>query len=130
MINAVLSVVILIEISMFLWVDSRLSKRITNIEDKYQDLCDEYESISTSLDLIERKFEAKMLDDTAEWVIKHVPNWEGCNEKARQALMAIASLAGVRGALKRQDKHFLTDRDIVLANREICRQYKRLLEEY
>ena len=69
MINAVLSVVILIEISMFLWVDSRLSKRITNIEDKYQDLCDEYESISTSLDLIERKFEAKMLDDTAEWVM-------------------------------------------------------------
>lgn len=130
MINAVLSVVILFEMMTILWIGERFSKRLTDIEDKYQDLCDEYESISTSLDLFERKFEAKIFDDNAEWIIKHVSSWVGSNNKARQSLLAIASLAGVRSALKTAHEHSLTDRDIVLVNHEICRQYKRLLKEY
>lgn len=75
MINAVLSVIILIEMAIILWIDSRLFNRLTDVEDKYSDLCDEYESISTSLDLLERKFEAKILDDNAEWIINHVSSW-------------------------------------------------------
>ena len=130
MINAVLSVVILIEVSMFLWVDLRLSKRITNIEDKYRDLCDEYESISTSLDLIERKFEAKMLDDRAEWIINHVSSWGDRDKIGYEALPVIDALVDARKALKRAHEYSLTDRDIVLVNHEICRQYNRLLEEY
>lgn len=130
MINAVLSVVVLVEMTAILFADWCISKRLTDIEDKYRDLCDEYESISTSLDLLERKFEAKILDDNAEWIINHVSSWEGCSKKAHQALLVIASLDGVRKALKRADEHSLTDRDIVLVNHEICRQYNRLLEEY
>lgn len=76
MINAVLSVVILFEMMTILWIGERFSKRLTDIEDKYRDLCDEYERLDC-------KFEAKMLDDNAAWIINHVPNWEGCNEKAR-----------------------------------------------
>lgn len=130
MINAVLSAVILFEVSMFWWVVSRLSKRVTNIEDKYRDLCEEYESISTSLDLLERKFEAKMLDDNAEWIINHVSSWGDRDKIGYEALPVIDALADARKALKRAHEYSLTDRDIVLVNHEICRQYNRLLEEY
>lgn len=127
MINAVLSVVILIEVSMFWWVDSRLSKRITNIEDKYQDLCDEYESISTSLDLIERKFEAKMFDDTAEWVIDHIGSWFKYHNSGEDLVAAICELAKVRTRLKGRDKCSLSDRDVMVVNRMIAGLYKQLL---
>lgn len=130
MINAVLSVIILIEMTIILWVDSRLIKRLTDVEDKYSDLCNEYESISTSLDLLERKFGAKMLDDNAEWIINHVSSWGDRDKIGYEALPVIDALADARKALKRAHECSLTDRDIVLVNREICRQYKRLLKEY
>lgn len=130
MINAVLSVIILIEMVIILRIDSRLFNRLTDVEDKYRDLCDEYESISTSLDLLERKFEAKMLDDNAEWIIKHVSSWGDRDKIGYEALPVIDALADARKALKRAHEYSLTDRDIVLVNHEICRQYNRLLEEY
>ena len=130
MINAVLSVIILIEMAIILWIDSRLFNRLTDVEDKYSDLCDEYESISTSLDLLERKFEAKILDDNAEWIINHVSSWGDRDKIGYEALPVIDALADARKALKRAHEYSLTDRDIVLVNREIYRQYKRLLEEY
>ena len=130
MINAVLSVIILIEMAIILWIDSRLFNRLTDVEDKYSDLCDEYESISTSLDLLERKFEAKILDDNAEWIINHVSSWGDRDKIGYEALPVIDALADARKALKRAHEYFLTDRDIVLVNREIYRQYKRLLKEY
>ena len=130
MINAVLSVIILIEMAIILWIDSRLFNRLTDVEDKYSDLCDEYESISTSLDLLERKFEAKMLDDNAEWIINHVSSWGDRDKIGYEALPVIDALADARKALKRAHEYSLTDRDIVLVNREIYRQYKRLLKEY
>lgn len=130
MINAVLSVIILIEMAIILWIDSRLFNRLTDVEDKYSDLCDEYESISTSLDLLERKFEAKILDDNAEWIINHVSSWGDRDKIGYEALPVIDALADARKALKRTHEYSLTDRDIVLVNREIYRQYKRLLKEY
>lgn len=130
MINAVLSVIILIEMAIILWIDSRLFNRLTDVEDKYSDLCDEYESISTSLDLLERKFEAKILDDNAEWIINHVSSWGDHDKIGYEALPVIDALADARKALKRAHEYSLTDRDIVLVNREIYRQYKRLLKEY
>ena len=130
MINAVLSVIILIEMVIILRIDSRLFNRLTDVEDKYRDLCDEYESISTSLDLLERKFEAKMLDDNAEWIIKHVSSWGDRDKIGYEALPVIDALADASTALQRAHKYSLTDRDIVLVNREIYRQYKRLLKEY
>ena len=130
MITAVLSVIILIEMAIILWIDSRLFNRLTDVEDKYSDLCDEYESISTSLDLLERKFEAKMLDDNAEWIINHVSSWGDRDKIGYEALPVIDALADARKALKRAHEYSLTDRDIVLVNREIYRQYKRLLKEY
>ena len=130
MINAVLSVIILIEMTIILWADWCISKQITDIEDKHQDLCEEYESISTSLDLLERKFEAKMLDDNAEWIINHVSSWGDRDKIGYEALPVIDALADARKALKRAHEYSLTDRDIVLVNREIYRQYKRLLKEY
>lgn len=130
MINAVLSVIILIETAIILWIDSRLFNRLTDVEDKYSDLCDEYESISTSLDLLERKFEAKILDDNAEWIINHVSSWGDRDKIGYEALPVIDALADARKALKRAHEYSLTDRDIVLVNREIYRQYKRLLKEY
>ncbi|WP_455044061.1 hypothetical protein [Lancefieldella rimae] len=130
MINAVLSVIILIEMAIILWIDSRLFNRLTDVEDKYSDLCDEYESISTSLDLLERKFEAKILDDNAEWIINHVSSWGDRDKIGYEALPVIDALADARKALKRAHEYSLTDRDIVLVNREIYRQYKRLLKEY
>ena len=130
MINAVLSVVVLVEMTAILFVDWCISKRLTDIEDKYRDLCDEYESISTSLDLLERKFEAKILDDNAEWIINHVSSWGDRDKIGYEALPVIDALADARKALKRAHEYSLTDRDIVLVNREIYRQYKRLLKEY
>lgn len=130
MINAVLSVIILIEMAIILWIDSRLFNRLTDVEDKYSDLCDEYESISTSLDLLERKFEAKILDDNAEWIINHVSSWGDRDKIGYEALPVIDALADAHKALKRAHEYSLTDRDIVLVNREIYRQYKRLLKEY
>lgn len=130
MINAVLSVIILIETAIILWIDSRLFNRLTDIEDKHHDLCDEYESISTSFDLLERKFEAKMFDDNAEWIIKHVSSWGDRDKIGYEALPVIDALADARKALKRAHEYSLTDRDIVLVNHEICRQYNRLLKEY
>lgn len=130
MINVVLSVIILIEMAIILWIDSRLFNRLTDVEDKYSDLCDEYESISTSLDLLERKFEAKILDDNAEWIINHVSSWGDRDKIGYEALPVIDALADARKALKRAHEYSLTDRDIVLVNREIYRQYKRLLKEY
>ena len=130
MINVVLSVVILFEMTIILWADWCISKRITDIEDKHQGLCEEYESISTSLDLLEHKFEAKMLDDSAEWIINHVSSWGDRDKIGYEALPVIDALADARKALKRAHKYSLTDRDIVLVNHEICRQYNRLLEEY
>lgn len=130
MINAVLSVVILFGVTINFWADWCISKRITDIEDKHQDLCEEYESISTSLDLLEHKFEAKMLDDSAEWIINHVSSWGDRDKIGYEALPVIDALADARKALKRAHKYSLTDRDIVLVNHEICRQYNRLLEEY
>ena len=130
MINAVLSAVIFVEMTAILFVDWCISKRITDIEDKHHDLCDEYESISTSFDLLERKFEAKILDDNAEWIINHVSSWGDRDKIGYEALPVIDALADARKALKRAHKYSLTDRDIVLVNREICRQYNRLLEEY
>lgn len=130
MINAVLSVVVLFGITINFWIDSRLNKRLTDADDKYSDLCNEYESISTSLDLLERKFEAKILDDNAEWIINHVSSWGDRDKIGYEALPVIDALADARKALKRADEHYLTDRDIVFVNHEICRQYNRLLEEY
>ena len=130
MISAVLSVVIFVEMAAILFSDWCISKRLTDIEDKYRDLCDEYESISTSLDLLERKFGAKMLDDNAEWIINHVSSWGDRDKIGYEALPVIDALADARKALKRAHEYSLTDRDIVLVNREICRQYKRLLKEY
>ena len=130
MISAVLSVVIFVEMAAILFSDWCISKRLTDIEDKHRDLCDEYESISTSLDLLERKFGAKMLDDNAEWIINHVSSWGDRDKIGYEALPVIDALADARKALKRAHEYSLTDRDIVLVNREICRQYKRLLEEY
>ena len=130
MINTVLSVVLFVEMTAILFADWCISKRLTDIEDKYRDLCDEYESISTSLDLLERKFEAKILDDNAEWIINHVSSWGDRDKIGYEALPVIDALADARKALKRAHEYSLTDRDIVLVNREICRQYKRLLEEY
>lgn len=130
MINAVLSVVVLFGITINFWIDSRLNKRLTDADDKYSDLCNEYESISTSLDLFERKFEAKILDDRAEWIINHVSSWGDRDKIGYEALPVIDALADARKALKRADEHSLTDRDIVFVNHEICRQYNRLLEEY
>ena len=130
MISAVLSVVIFVEMAAILFSDWCISKRLTDIEDKYRDLCDEYESISTSLDLLERKFGAKMLDDNAEWSINHVSSWGDRDKIGYEALPVIDALADARKALKRAHEYSLTDRDIVLVNREICRQYKRLLKEY
>ena len=130
MINTVLSVVILFGMMTILWIDERFSKRLTDIEDKHQGLCEEYESISTSLDLLEHKFEAKMLDDSAEWIINHVSSWGDRDKIGYEALPVIDALADARKALKRAHKYSLTDRDIVLVNHEICRQYNRLLEEY
>ena len=130
MISAVLSVVIFVEMAAILFSDWCISKRLTDIEDKYRDLCDEYESISTSLDLLERKFGAKMLDDNAEWIINHVSSWGDRDKIGYEALPVIDALADARKALKRAHEYSLTDRDIVLVNREICRQYNRLLEEY
>lgn len=128
--NAELLVVILIETTIIFWIGSRFSKRITDAEDKYSDLCNEYESISTSLDLLEHKFEAKMLDDNAEWIINHVSSWGDRDKIGYEALPVIDALADARRALKRAHEYSLTDRDIVLVNREIYRQYKRLLKEY
>lgn len=125
--NAELLVVILIEMTIIFWIGSRFSKRITDIEDKYQDLCDEYESISTSLDLIERKFEAKMLDDTAEWVIDHIGSWFKYHNSGEDLVAAICELAKVRTRLKGRDKCSLSDRDVMVVNRMIAGQYKQLL---
>jgi hypothetical protein len=130
MINAVLSMVILFGMTINFWIDSRLNKRLTDAYDKYSDLCNEYESISTSLDLFERKFEAKILDDNAEWIINHVSSWGDRDKIGYEALPVIDALADARKALKRAHEYSLTDRDIVLVNREIYRQYKRLLKEY
>lgn len=120
----------LISMAAVLWENWFIHQRLNDCKDKCRDLCDEYESISTSLDLLERKFEAKMLDDNAEWIIKHVSSWGDRDKIGYEALPVIDALADARKALKRVHEHSLTDRDIVLVNREICRQYKRLLEEY
>lgn len=72
MINAVLSVVILIEMTAILFADWCISKWLTDIEDKYRDLCDEYESLAADIDRIDDRFDAKAFDDTAEWVIDHI----------------------------------------------------------
>lgn len=127
MINAVLSVIILIEMAIILWIDSRLFNRLTDVEDKYSDLCDEYESISTSLDLLERKFEAKMLDDTAEWVIDHIGSWFKYHNSGEGLVAAICDLAKVRTRLKGRDKCSLSDRDVMVVNRMIAGLYKQLL---
>lgn len=129
-VNAVLSMVILFSMTIILWIDSCFSKRLTDTEDKYRDLCDEYESMSTTLDLLDCKFEAKMLDDNAEWIINHVSSWGDRDKIGYESLPVIDALADARKALKRAHEYSLTDRDIVLVNREICRQYKRLLKEY
>lgn len=127
MINAVLSVVILIEISMFWWVDSRLSKRLTDIEDKYRDLCDEYESLAADIDRIDDARAAKAFDDTAEWVIDHIGSWFKYHNSGEDSVAAICELAKVRTRLKGRDKYSLSDRDIMVVNRMIAAQYKQLL---
>ena len=71
-----------------------------------------------------------MLDDNAEWIIKHVSSWGDRDKIGYEALPVIDALADARKALKRAHEHSLTDRDIVLVNHEICRQYNRLLKEY
>lgn len=130
MINAVLSVVILIEISMFWWVDSRLSKRLTDIEDKYRDLCDEYESLAADIDRIDDARAAKAFDDTAEWVIDHIGSWFKYHNSGEDSVAAICELAKVRTSLKGRDKYSLSDRDIMVVNRMIAAQYKQLLAKF
>lgn len=122
MINTVLSVVILFGMMTILWIDERFSKRLTDIEDKYRNLYDECESRSN-------KFEAKMLDDTAEWVIDHIDSWFKYHNSGEDSVAAICELAKVRTRLKRRDKYSLSDRDVMIVNRMIAAQYKQLLSK-
>lgn len=127
MINAVLSVVVLVEMTAILFVDWCISKRLTDIEDKYRDLCDEYESLSADIDRIDEKRAAKAFDDTAEWVIDHIGSWFKYHNSGEDSVAAICELAKVRDRLKRRDKYSLSDRDVIVVNRMIAAQYKQLL---
>lgn len=127
MINAVLSVVILIEMTAILFADWCISKWLTDIEDKYRDLCDEYESLAADIDRIDDRFDAKAFDDTAEWVIDHIGSWFKYHNSGEDLVAAICELAKVRTRLKGRDKCSLSDRDVMVVNRMIAGLYKQLL---
>lgn len=127
MINAVLSVVVLVEMTAILFADWCISKRLTDIEDKYRDLCDEYESLAADIDRIDEKRAAKAFDDTAEWVIDHIGSWFKYHNSGEDSVAAICELAKVRDRLKRRDKYSLSDRDVIVVNRMIAGLYKQLL---
>lgn len=97
------------------------------IEDKYRDLCDEYESLAADIDRIDDRYDAKAFDDTAEWVIDHIGSWFKYHNSGEDSVAAICELAKVRDRLKRRDKYSLSDRDVIVVNRMIAGLYKQLL---
>ena len=127
MINAVLSVVVLVEMTAILFADWCISKRLTDIEDKYRDLCDNYESLAADIDRIDDRHAAKAFDDTAEWIINHIGSWFKYHNSGEGLVAAICDLAKVRTRLKGRDKCSLSDRDVMVVNRMIAGLYKQLL---
>ena len=127
MINAVLLVVVLVEMTAILFADWCISKRLTDIENKYRDLCDNYESLAADIDRIDDRHAAKAFDDTAEWIINHIGSWFKYHNSGEDSVAAICELAKVRTRLKGRDKYSLSDRDVMVVNSMIAAQYKQLL---